>query len=95
MRLNPREAHARRVAAAEAQILSAKINECRLIAAMLWHTNLGRMSDAEGRAAIEAEYRKWPISASTARFGALHHSGNHCWPSTFFRQAKGSRKLEP
>jgi hypothetical protein len=76
MRLYPREAKARRVAAADAQILSAQINECRLIAAMLWHNNLGRMNEAEGRAAIEREYRKWkralPFMHFFATYGVLH-----------------------
>jgi hypothetical protein len=72
MRLNPRDAHARRVAAAEAQSLSAKINECRLIAAMLWHSNFDRMNEAQGRAAIEAEYRKWKAAMPFMHFFATY-----------------------
>ncbi|HVV01884.1 MAG TPA: hypothetical protein VHH88_11020 [Verrucomicrobiae bacterium] len=76
MRLNPREAIARRVAAADAKFLSAKINECRLIAAMLWHSNFDRMNEAQGRAAIEMEYRAWkralPFMHFFATYGVLH-----------------------
>jgi hypothetical protein len=72
MRLNPREAIARRNAAADAKILSAQIDECRLIAAMLWHSNFSRMNEAVGRAAIEREYRKWKTALPFMHFFATY-----------------------
>ena len=59
MRLNPRKAKARRLAAAETRLLSARIDECRLIAAWLWASTFDAMMQADSRAAIKAAWRRW------------------------------------
>ena len=76
MRLNPRKAKARRLAAAETRLLSARIDECRLIAAWLWASTFDAMMQADSRAAIKAAWRRWkealPFKHFFATYGVLH-----------------------
>src|SRR5262249_4340144 len=72
MRLNPLAAKARRTAAAEARILSAKINECRLVAVWLWRSAYDAILAAEIGPATEAAFRRWKAAMPLMHFFATY-----------------------